>query len=272
MSIKIVIFDEGWIKKAKKTADKKSWAYDAMDNLDTTGGIYLSTLRLWFNEFPLKPKQKQSLATSLESSKNEDHLGGVNELAWWAFLQKEQFSVKPIPPAKSPTPDFWVTAPSEFYAEVSTLNVSYRDKAKFEAGDSVELDHTETLRRLLGKFTKEKQQQLLYAANRQKPIVLVLFDYTTWSAFGIQFHRFLGDFLLGKQRGFQGLPNELSALVYVERKCVDGHIGISRLRSATYYNPNAKYALPLGTFASLKQWRNSWQRYYLLSLEYMKIQ
>lgn len=253
MPRKAVIFDANWIRQAQATASKKSWAHDAIEALDTTGGIYLSSLRLWFNEFPLKPKQKQALAARLESTKNEDHLGGVNELAWWAFLQKEQFHVNPIPPAKSSTPDFWVTAPSEFFVEVSTLNVSNQDKAKFEAREAAGLDHTETLRRILGKFTNEKQQQLLYAADQKKPGALVLFDYTTWSALGTQFYRFLGDFLLGKQCGFQGLPAELSALVYVERKCINGHIGISRLRSATYYNPNAKYALPLGTFTSLNQ-------------------
>ncbi len=253
MPRKAVIFDENWIRKAQTTANKKSWAHEAIEALDTTGGIYLSSLRFWFNEFPLTPKQKQALAARLESTKNEDHLGGVNELACWAFLQKEQFDVKPIPPAKSSTPDFLVTAPSEFFVEVSTLNVSNQDKAKFEARDAVELDHAETLRRILGKFTNEKQQQLLYAADQKKPGALILFDYTTWSAFGTQFYQSLGDFLLGKRRGFQDLPAELSALVYVERKCINGRIGISRLRSATYYNLNATYALPLGTFTSLNQ-------------------
>lgn len=235
------------------TPDTTSWVHGVIEALDTTGDTYLSTLRLWLNKFPVNPKQKHALTMRLESKKNEDHLGAVNELAWWMFLQTEQFQVNPIPPANSSTPDFCIKAPSEFFAEVTTLNVSNQDKANWNACDSVKLDHTETLRRTLGKFTKEKQQQLLYAADRKTPSVLVLFDYTTWSGFGTEFHRFLGDFLLGEQRGFQGLPTELSALVYVERKYINDRIGISRLRSATYYNPNATYALPVGTFTQLNQ-------------------
>jgi hypothetical protein len=99
----------------------------------------------------------------------------------------------------------------------------------------------------------EKMQQLSYATNQGKPFILVLFDYTSWSGFGTQLYRFIADYLLGKQRGFHNLPTELSALVYVERKCINGRIGISRLRSAAYYNPNARFALPMGTFSSLNQ-------------------
>jgi len=210
---------------------------------------------LWFGRFPLSPKQKEALSTRIESFGNEDHLGAVNELAWWVFMQRGQLEATPIPASKTPTPDFQVVVPSEFFVEVSTLNVSERDKSKFETGESVELDHAETLRRVLGKLTSEKQRQLSYAADHKRPRVLVLFDYTIWSAFGTQFYRFLADFLLGKQRGFQSLPAELSALIYIERKVFDGRIALSCHRSAAYYNPYAKYVLPLGTFALLNQFR-----------------
>jgi hypothetical protein len=170
-----------------------------------------------------------------------------------AFLRKEKFHVNPVPTATSATPDFLVAAPSEFFVEVSTLTISARDKSKLDAGDSVELDHSETLRRILGKFTNEKMKQLSHAAAQNKPCVLVLFDYTSWSAFGTQLYRFLGEFLVGKQHGFQSLPAELSALIYVERKCINGHIGISQLRSAVYYNPNAMHAISVDTFSSLNQ-------------------
>ena len=253
MARKTVIFDRKWIRRAQATADNKSWAHDALEALDTTGGIYLSSIRLWFNEFPLTPKQKEALASRLEKYKERRSPWGVNELAWWAFLRKEQFQVNVIPTAASSTPDFLVTAPFEFFIEVSTLNISDRDKSKFEVGDSVNLDHSETLRRILGKFTSEKTQQLSYATRQRKPCALVIFDYTLWSALGTQLYQFLGDFLLGKQCGFQSLPTELSALIYVERKCINGHIGISRLRSAAYYNPSAKYAIPVATFSSLNQ-------------------
>jgi hypothetical protein len=101
--------------------------------------------------------------------------------------------------------------------------------------------------------TEEKQRQMAYAAGQKQPCVLVLFDYTIWSAFGTQFFHFLADFLLGTEQGFQGLPGTLSALVYVERKVIDGRIAVSRDRSAIYYNPNAKYPLDMGTFAALHQ-------------------
>jgi hypothetical protein len=257
MVTRTTIFDINWIARARARTDKRSWVYDVMGDFDTSGGVYLASLRLWFNRFPLDPDQKRGLAVRIESFRNEDHLGAVNELAWWRFLQREQFNANPIPTASSPTPDFQVLTPSEFFIEVSTLNVSERDKSKFEAGDSVELDHDETLRRILGKLTTEKKKQLSYAAELKKPTVLVLFDYTTWSAFGTQFYRFLADFLLGKPRGFQNLPVELSALVYVERTVFDGHIAISRLRSAAYYSPYAKHPLPGGMFPSMNQF--SWQ-------------
>lgn len=253
MAAKTIIFDKSWTRRARASTDNTSWVRDVMATLDTTGGVYLASLRMWLNTFPLNAKQKKGLASRMESFKNEDHLGAVNELAWWAFLQREQHNIKPIATTSSPTPDFSVLAPSKFFVEVSTLNVSTQDQCKFQAGDSVELDHTETLRRILGKLTAEKQRQLSYAAGQKSPGVLVLFDYTTWSAFGTQFYRVLANFLLGEQRGFQGLSVELSALVYVERKVSNGRIAISRLRSATYYNPHAKYPLPMGTFASLNQ-------------------
>ncbi len=252
MAARKTVFGESWARRARAIANA-SWAKEVVGSLDAEGGVYLATLRMWFSRFPLDGKHKEGLASRMESFENEDHLGAVNELAWWRFMQREQFHVAPIPTADFPTPDFAVRTPSEFFVEVSTLNVSAKDQCKFKAGASVELDHGETLRRILGKLTHQKQNQLSYAANQKRPGALVLFDYTTWSAFGTQFYRHLADFLLGKQRGFQGLPVELSALVYVERKVFEGRIAISQLRSAMYYNPYATYPLPVGTVASLNQ-------------------
>lgn len=178
----------------------------------------------------------------------------MNELAWWAFLQCKQFNASPIPATSIPTPDFRVVAPSNFFVEVSTLNVSNRDQSKLNAGDSVDLSHNETMRRILGKLTNEKCKQLSYAAERNLPSVLVLFDYTTWSQFPTQFYGFIAEFLVGKRHGFQCLPIELSALVYINRKVLDGHMAIDLLHSATYYNPYAQCALPVGLFSPLKQY------------------
>ena len=177
----ITIFDENWIKNARENSDATSWVSDLIATIDTSGEIYLASLRLWFNRFPLNEKQKKGLAAKIENFRNEDHLGAVNELAWWAFLQQEQFNANPIAVKKTSTPDFLILTPSEFFIEVSTLNVSKQDQLTLCAGASVKLDHAGTMRRILGKFTDEKQKQFKYAADQKKPCVLVLFDYTAYS-------------------------------------------------------------------------------------------
>ena len=253
MGKKSRIFDDDWVARASANAAATSWTRDVLRNLDTTGGVYLCTLRSWFDNFPLSGKKKNQLARRLENIKNEDHLGAVNELAWWRFLCKQGFDVSPIPATKAATPDFRITSPVACFMEVSTLNVSDADKKKFESVGPVELDHEATLRRIFGKLTDEKMQQLSYGANQALPCVLVIFDYTAWSGFGTRLYWFLAECLLGYRRGLQNLPGEVSALVYVERKVRDGHIGFSLLRTAAYYNPNARYDLPVDTFATLRQ-------------------
>jgi hypothetical protein len=253
MVTKNAIFDETWVTRARSCDDKSSWVKDVMTDFETTGGLYLSILRVWFNDFSLQAKQKHKLKADIESFKTEDHLGAVNELAWWSFLQREKFQAEPIPTTKVSTPDFNVSAPFEFYIEVSTLNVSQQDQDKIQKNSSIHLNHAEMLRRVLGKLTNEKQKQLAYASDRKKPGVLVLFDYTAWSGFGIEFYRYIAKYLLGGQCGFQKLPPELSALIYIERQFLDCRFAISRLRSAAYYNPYAKYPLTMGSFASINQ-------------------
>ncbi len=247
------VFDGTWLEDARAKQGGHSWVDDVIATLDNPGSKYLALLRLWFDRFPVSQKQKHDLRKRLESFNSEEHLGAVNELAWWTFMQQEGLKAIPVPTSTTPRPDFQVIAPAACFVEVSTLNVSDADKSKFETGRSVELDHADTLRRILGKVTGEKLRQLSYGAEQKKPAVVVLFDYTTWSAFGTHFYRFLADFLLGKQLGFQSLPSELSALLYVERKVCEGRIALSRRRSATYYNPCATHPLPLGTFAFLNQ-------------------
>ena len=250
---KNTVFDENWIISARSCDDKSSWVKDVMTDIETTGGLYLSILKVWFDAFPLQTKQKNKLKSDIESFKTEEHLGAVNELALWYFLQREKFQAKPIPAAKGSTPDFCISAPFEFYIEVSTLNVSQQDKYKIHKNSSIQLDHNEMLRRVLGKLTTEKQKQLAYASERKKPGVLVIFDYTTWSGFGIEFYRYIAKYFFEGKCGFLCLPPELSALVYIERKFLDCRFAISRIRSAAYYNPYAKYPLTMGSFASINQ-------------------
>lgn len=250
---KTPIFSDEWLRAARTGSVGASWATAAIETLETTGQIYLSTLRLWFERFPLTCNQKHQLRTRLESLLDDEHLGGVNELAWWAFIVREGFTAAPVAPTTAPRPDFELKSPAGCFVEVSTLNVSQKDQAQFKAQQGVALDHAETIRRVIGKFTDEKKQQLQYASDQGKPGVLALFDYTTWSGLGTLFHHTLGDFLLGKQLGFKSLPPQLSAILYLERKVLDGRIALSRSRSGVYYNPLALHPLPSGTFPSLNQ-------------------
>jgi len=253
MGKKLSVFDEQWLKQVRARESYDSWIDDVIADIGTTGGIYLTTLRLWFERYPLTNKPKRNLKRSIESFNNEDHLGAANELSWWVFMQHCGLQVTPIPATSSSRPDFKVDTPSTYFIEVTTLNVSAYDKNQFRCKKSANLDNLETLRRILLKFITEKNRQMSYAANQKCPCVLVLFDYTTWSAFGAQFFSCLAEYLLSQRLGFKELPADLSALVYVERKVMDGKIAISQDRSAIYYNPYAKYPLPEGMFPELHQ-------------------
>ena len=94
----------------------------------------------------------------------------------------------------------------------------------------------------------------MHAMNKNKPGVLIIFDYTTWSGFGTQFCQVLGESLLGRQCAFKELAApELSAIVYLERKVLDGRIVLSRQRSAVYHNPCALHPLHRGAFPPLTE-------------------
>lgn len=255
MGQNVTVFDESWLMDARaKNPRAPSWAHGVMEALDTTGGIYLGFLRLCFDRFPLKSnKQKRPLKTRLESFNNEDHLGSVNELSWYEFMRRANMEVYPILPANAPRPDFKVTAPSEFFVEVSTLNVSDAEKRELQATGGVALNHAEMLRRLLLKATGEKDAQIAYAASESRPCVLVLFDYTFLSGLPTNFYRFLATALLGERLAFAQLPVALSAVVYAKRRVSAGRIEISQQQSAIYYNPAARYPLAVGAFDLLRQ-------------------
>jgi hypothetical protein len=250
------VFDDQWLAKARSKGEDTSWVNAVLETLDASGQIYLCNLRLWFNDFPVTGNDKRKLRERLESFQNEQHLGAVNELAWWTFMRREGIAASVVATAKTPRPDFQLAPPSDCFVEVSTLNVSEKDAKKRRAGQSVALDHRDTIRRVVGKLTEEKHKQLIHAVNQKKPAVLVLFDYTEWSAFGTSCFGTLAEFLLGTEFGFKSLPPELSALVYLERKVLDGRIALSRARSAVYYNPLAVQPLSSGSFPSLKQFRS----------------
>jgi hypothetical protein len=255
MTGRSIIFDDAWLLRAK-TNRSDSWANEVVGSLDTTGQFYLSTLRLWFDCFPVPKKDKSNLRTRLESFQNVDHLGGVNELACWAFVQQEGLKGEPLPTSGSPSPDFQLYPPADCFVEVSTLNLSAKEQKAYAAMRSRALNHEETITRVFAKLSGQKQKQLKHADGKGKPGVLVIFDYTTWSAFGTEFFRALADALLGQQFGFKNLPPELSAIIYLERKVINGKIALSCRRSAIYYNPLARHALRQGLFPSLTEFRS----------------
>jgi hypothetical protein len=254
MRKKLTVFDDTWFAQTQMKIPIDSWVSGAITSPD--GSTYLDVLRLWFDRFPLSStKDRRALKARLESLNTSDHLGGENELSWWEFMRCINLHAEPIRTTNKPRPDFKMLTPLEFFVEVSTLNVSETEKKTMEEEGAIPLDHAETLRRLLLKATNDKKDQIFFATSELRPCLLVLFDYTTWSGFGTQFFRFLANALFGATFEFALLPVELSALVYVEKKVIDGRVGISRDRSAIYYNPNAKYPLPFGTFSALRQFR-----------------
>jgi len=250
----LTVFDAAWLTRAKGATHGVSWIAGVLDSLNAEGTLYLDSIRIWFNRFPHPTiKDQGALKTRLESFNNSDHLGGVNELSWWEFMRKAQLTATSVATETTPRPDFRISAPTEFYVEVSTLNVSIVDCKAFARGEGVCLDHTATLSRILLKAANDKRDQIAYGAGLRQPSVLVLFDYTTWSWQGTQASRVFANALLGTPRECSRLPVDLSALVYVERKVIDGRIAISRDRSAIYYNPNATYSLPVGMFPDIGQ-------------------
>jgi hypothetical protein len=248
------LFDEAWQARAVAGGLGDSWANDVVAALDSTGGQYLATLDKWFTQFPaLSATDRSVLRTRLESFMTSDHLGAVNELSWYRFMQQSGFPVDPVSTAKTARPDFRLTGPAAAFAEVSTLNVSQSEKASLRATGGVDLNHGETVRRLMLKASDEKRAQFEYATTDGMPCLLVLFDYTFWSGLATDFYRFLASELLEGEPAFSELPSALSAIVYVERRVAGACIVLSRLRSAVYHNPEARHPLAPGAFNMLRQ-------------------
>jgi hypothetical protein len=247
------VFDDQWMIGARDKSPEGSWARDVVEGKGD-GQLYLSTLRSWFEGFPLT-KHRDHLRNRLENFANEEHLGAVNEFAMWRLMKDVGLSAITLPEA---APDFHVLAPLDFYVEVTTLNLSARAKERAAAKrpSRPAPAHAEALWRVLGKFTDEKRKQLKYASDQRRPAVVAIFDYTEWSGYGTLFFRELGDFLVGTWAGFRRLPAELSALVYADRSVREGRIALSP-HSSIYYNNFALHPLPASILPSLRQFSHS---------------
>ena len=248
------VFGDGWHARVVDNAPGDSWAHEVMAALGGNGRRYLDILALWFGQFPLtSKKQRAEMKRRLESLATSDHLGAVNELSWYQLMRRGGLQASPIPTANAPRPDFKVMAPAEFFVEVSTLNVSEAERESLLTIGGVDINHHATLKRLFLKAADEKDAQIAHAASESRPCLLVLFDYTFWSSLATDRFHFFATGLLGRQLAFAQLPVALSAIVYVERRVLDGRIAISQRRSAIYYNPVADYPLASGSFDLLPQ-------------------
>ena len=201
---------------------------------------------------------KRHLKNSIENFDNHDHLGGVNELSWFEFLKSFGWTVEPIEERES-APDFRITSPVEFYCETTTLNISEEERKLLKYRKGVPLDHSKTIERIIRKIVDDKAKHIQYGAARQSPSILVLFDYTEWSAYSTGFHKEFAKLLFDDNRGFMELPPELSGIIYVEKKVLNGRIGISKHRSVLYHNPAALFKLPVSVFRMMRQLQSQFE-------------
>ena len=251
------VFDSSWRDRAMHIKDKKAWFQELSPNISTENEIVLLTIRLWIESLPLTEDQRIDFKRRLESFDNAEHWGAVAELAWCRLLIRQQIKAKLIDTVKSKSnsrPDFEIILPTQFHAEVTTLNPSQKDEAAFSIGCGVDLDHTETIRRLVGKLTDEKLKQLQYSCSNGKPAVLVIFDSTISTGVGSHFASSLQEWLYdGKSKQNNILPTELSAIVYVVKTMFEGRMAILDSRSAVFHNPGAKIMLPSESLSFLCQ-------------------
>jgi hypothetical protein len=257
-----VLYSKKWQSKIKSEDLSSSWAGPVFDNYDEDGSVYLSTVREWFSKFPfVTTGQTKHMKKSLEGLNTEDHLGAVNELFWYNLAIFLGWQLKPLV-VDSAAPDFEVSSPACFYCEVTTLNVSQSDRKRLENGFSAPLNHSREAIRILRKATDEKIEQLKYGHNDRKPSILVVFDYSTFSGLGTQRPQYLADALLHSSSGLQGMPKELSVLLYLERYILKGRFRLRLSQSAAYHNPLADFSLEKEVF--------SWVTQFVLS-EYREI-
>ena len=61
------LFDDAWLAR---TDHGNGRASQVTESLDTTGGIYLSKLRSWFNQFPLRKNERRVIEGRVVLSRN----------------------------------------------------------------------------------------------------------------------------------------------------------------------------------------------------------
>jgi len=241
------LYNSNWITNAEKLESSHSWVLDVLKSKN--GRNYLKTIKTWYQRYPNK---SEHLKNFLESFDTASHLGGVNELFWWEFMKKFKWKAQPIKVNREKRPDFHVTKPSEFFCEVTTLNISKKDESALRSESGVGLNHEATIYRILGKVMNEEKEQIVYGCRKGHPSILVLFDYTFWSGLATDFSRTFQQKLF-EGDGFAELPKSPSALLYVEKKIIYTRFCVTVKRSAVFHNPYAKYTLPKTVFTMFRQ-------------------
>ncbi len=247
------IFTDSWLKNSQY-AGEDSWAFRVWRDRESDGSVYLEYIRNWYQHLPLGSATKEQLRKRLENYKTEDHLGGVNELAWWVYMKQRGFDVVPIDTTDASRPDFHVKSPSEFIVEVTTLNSSRGDNVAFYQLAGAHLDQEATVRRIIAKANEEeKRAQFKYGADKGLASVLVLFDYSAFSGYGTQTEAAIEQTLLTETDNFSQLPHELSALIYVEKTGQHGKPAFVRSKTVVFHNPSALHPISLDPFSDLIQ-------------------
>jgi hypothetical protein len=266
------LYDDRWISKTKDNMPTRSLFKNVFKEFDEAGSIYLDILRKWFNRFPLSTKQKRHMKSLLESYDDKDHLGAVNELTWYEFMKSIGLDSIPLPTGKVRKPDFEVTNPLKFFCEVTTLNISKRDEKAFEKGKSISLEQEKSIARIIGKILNEKMEQIKYGTNKKQPNLLVIFDYSAWAGLGIERYWAFANYLFGKTCGFKVMPDDLSAIIYLERAVLKGHIALNLKQSAGYINPFAKHVFSDKTFQMIRHYERPFREIHGSSSTYLIIE
>lgn len=251
------LYNQSWLDGIESKATQDSWAFDVIADINGSGGVYLAILREWFLSHPFPPKgKKKHMKNALESLTTKDHLGAVNELCWYRLLCDLSLSPEALPEGSSKTPDFKGTSTSgtEFFCEVTTLNVSGKDAASISAGNGALLNQEIEISRIIRKATEEKAEQLQFGHEDQKGMVFVVFDYSMFSGLGTQRPLALADALLKTPTGLQAMKPYLSAIIYVERYVKGGRCRIRTSQSAVYHNPSADYPISPELFGCFTQY------------------
>lgn len=255
--MKAELYNQYWLKKAQSEATQDSWAFNVIADINGNGGEYLAILRKWFLSHPPQSKgKKKHMKNALESLTNYDHLGMVNELCWYRLMCDLSLSPEALPEGTSKTPDFKGTSKSgtQFYCEVTTLNVSSKDSECIATGNGAPLNQNAEISRIIRKATDEKVEQLQFGQAEQKGMIFVVFDYSTFSNLGTQRPLSLADALLKTSTGLQAMQPHLSAIIYVERYVKEGRCNIRTSQSAVYHNPLADFPLIADLFGCFKQY------------------